>query len=183
VEAITQAGQGWTLWLTGLPGAGKTTLARALQQRLRELSIPAVVLDSDAVRPVLAPAAGYDEAARDQVYGQLVGLADLLRREGVNVIIAATAHRRAYRDAARATLAPFAEIWVRCPHAVCETRDPKGLYAEAAAGGLTNLPGTQAPYEPPLAAELIVDTDQETVAHCVSCILEGVSFLTQPRLS
>lgn len=180
MEAITQVGQGWTIWLTGLPGAGKTTLARALQQRLRELGIAAVVLDSDAVRPVLAPTAGYDEAARDQVYAQLVALADLLRREGVNVIIAATAHRRAYRDAARATLAPFAEIWVRCPREVCAARDPKGLYVAAAAGGVTDLPGAQTPYELPLAAELVVDTDREAVAQSVARILQGVPLLIQP---
>jgi adenylylsulfate kinase len=153
----------WTIWMTGLPGAGKTTLARAQQQRLRSNGVAAVVLDSDALRPVLAPAAGYSAAARDQFYRQIVTLAGLLNQEGANVIIAATAHRRAYRAAARAALAPFAEVWVRCPRDVCAERDPKGLYAQAAAGAISNLPGMDIPYEPPQAPEAIIDTDQTTV--------------------
>jgi adenylylsulfate kinase len=173
----TPPARGWTLWLTGLPGSGKTTLARALQERLGADGVPAVVLDSDAVRPILAPTAGYTEADREQFYGRLIALAGLLNGEGANVLIAATAHRRAYRAAARASLAPFAEIWVRCPPVLCAARDPKGLYAQAAAGAVQNLPGVHIPYEPPEAAEAVVDTDRESVATATEAILAGVAFL------
>lgn len=174
---ITTAAPGWTIWLTGLPGSGKTTLARALQERLGTHGVAAVVLDSDAVRPILAPVAGYTEADREQFYGRLSALAGLLNREGANVLIAATAHRRAYRAAARATLAPFAEIWVRCPQAVCAARDPKGLYAQAAAGVIRNLPGTHIPYEPPEAAEVVLDTDRIAIEAGVTQALAEIPFL------
>ena len=166
---------GWTIWLTGLPGAGKTTLARAVQERLWRSGIMAVVLDSDAVRPVLAPEAGYGAAARDRFYGQLVALARLLNQEGANVLVAATAHRRVYRDAARMALAPrFVEVWVRCALKVCRERDPKGLYARAAAGDISDLPGLHVPYEPPDAAEVVVDSDREPVEAAVERILRQV---------
>lgn len=171
---------GWSIWLTGLPGAGKSTLARALQQRLRTLGQTAVVLDSDALRPVLAPESDYGPAARDRFYGQLVALASLLHQEETNIIIAATAHRRAYRAAARAALAPFAEVWVRCPLAVCQARDPKALYARAAAGAVTDLPGLQIPYEPPEHPEVTVDTDREPVEATVSRILAALPWLGGP---
>lgn len=172
--AITR---GWTIWLTGPPAAGKTTLARALQARLGARGVPAVVLDSDAVRPVLAPGAGYGPGERDAVYARLVALAGLLADEGANVIVAATAHRRAYRDAARASLATFAEVWVRCPVEVCRARDPKGLYAQAAAGAVVGLPGAQVAYEPPASAEVVVDTDQEPVEQAVERIIAALPFL------
>jgi len=169
---------GWTIWLTGLPGAGKTTLARGLQEFLWRRGTAAVVLDSDAARPVLAPEAGYSGPARDRFYGQLVALARLLNQEGANVIVAATAHRRAYRAEARLALAPrFAEVWVRCSPAVCRERDPKGLYARAAAGEITDLPGLHVPYEPPDAAEVIVDSDREPVEVAVERILRQAPFL------
>jgi adenylylsulfate kinase len=154
---------GWTIWLTGLPASGKTTIARALQRRLRERGVDVLVLDSDALRPVIAPGAGYGEADRDGFYRQLVALAALLNREGGNVVIAATGHRRAYREAARAALPRFAEVWVRCPLAICAARDPKGLYAAAGAGGISGLPGGQLAYEPPAAPELVLDTAAESV--------------------
>lgn len=170
---------GWAIWLTGLPGSGKTTLARALQRRLAAEGLAAAVLDLDALRPILAPDAGYGPAGRERVYAQLVALARLLNQEGVNVIIAATAHRRAYREAARDALSPFAEVWARCPLAVCELRDPKGLYAQARAGAISALPGVQLPYEPPEAAAVTVDTDRETVEQAAGRIIEALPFLTR----
>ncbi len=169
--------RGWTIWLTGLPGSGKTTLARALQEHLGSHGVVVVLLDSDAVRPILTPTAGYSEAEREQFYGQLTALAGLLNQEGANVLIAATAHRRAYRAAARTTLAPFAEVWVRCPRTVCAARDPKGLYAQAAAGAISSLPGTHIPYEPPDAPEVVVDTDQMPVEAAINDIMSSITFL------
>ena len=162
---------GWAIWLTGLPASGKTTIARQLQQQLRARQTLAVILDSDALRPVLAPASGYDEAGRDDFYARLVGLAELLVAQGVNVIIAATANRRAHRDVARLRLPRFAEVWVKCSLEVCRRRDPKGLYARALAGEIENLPGVQVAYEEPLAPDLILDSDHQTPEEATDALL------------
>jgi adenylylsulfate kinase len=169
--------QGWALWLTGLPAAGKTALARAMWRRLADLRVAVVILDSDELRPILTPTPIYSAAEREQFYGGLVDLAAVLARYGVNVLIAATGNRRAYRLAARDKLALFAEVWVRCPLAVCQARDPKGLYARAATGAIRGLPGVDAPYEPPEHPEVVVDTDRHSVDETVDQILAGVAFL------
>jgi adenylylsulfate kinase-like enzyme len=103
-----------------------------------------------------------------------VRLAGLLTRDGVNVVIAATGNRRAHRECAARVLAPFAEVWVRCPLELCRERDPKGLYAAAAAGAISDLPGADAVYEPPLTPAVTVDTDRQSVAEAVEAILAGV---------
>lgn len=169
--------QGWSLWLTGLPAAGKTALARAILRRLVDPRVAVVILDSDEVRSILTPTPTYSADERDRFYRGLVDLAALLARYGVNVLIAATGNRRAYRQAAREQLALFAEVWVRCPLAVCQARDPKGLYARAATGAIRGLPGVDVPYEPPEHPEVIVDTDEQTLDKAVDQILAGIPFL------
>ena len=151
--------QGFALWLTGLPASGKTTLAHALRAQLAAAGTPAVVLDGDELRGMLTPEPRYTAAERDWLYGVIADLATWLCRSGVNVLIAATANRRAYRDRARAQIDRFAEVYVRCAAAICRARDPKGLYRQAAAGTMDSLPGVGAAYEPPLAPEATVDTD------------------------
>ncbi len=170
--------RGWTLWLTGLPASGKTTLARALRRRLAALGIDVVVLDSDEIRPILTPNPTYTDEERDRFYAGLVDLADVLTRHGVNVIIAATGSWRIYRRAARERLSPFAVVWVRCPIAVCRARDPKGLYARSDAGAIDKLPGVGTPYEPPQEPAVIVDTDRLTLEESADRVLAGVPFLT-----
>jgi adenylyl-sulfate kinase len=168
---------GWALWLTGLPAAGKTVLARAIRQKLGDRGVNVVILDSDEVRSILTPTPTYTSEERAQFYQALVDLATLLVQYGADVIIAATGNRRSYRQAAREQIALFAEVWVRCPIAVCRARDPKGLYAQANAGTIHDLPGADAPYEPPEAPEVVVDTDQLAVAEAVDRILAGIPFL------
>jgi len=123
---VTQPG--WTVWLTGLPASGKTTIALHLQQKLLHCGSSAILLDSDAVRAILTPTPRYRAAERDDFYARLTLLAGLLTAQGFNAIVAATANRRAHRDQARNRLPRFLEIWVRCSLAVCQARDPKGLY-------------------------------------------------------
>lgn len=168
---------GWALWLTGMPASGKTSLARALRRKLSELGVHAVILDSDELRPVLTPEPSYTQEERQRFYAGLVELAGVLTRY-VNVVIAATGNRRRYREAARTQLAPFAEVWVRCPAEVCRERDPKGLYAQADRGEIQNLPGVDAPYEPPDDPTVIVDTDQLTPEQGAEEVLAGVPFLS-----
>jgi adenylylsulfate kinase len=166
---------GWAVWMTGLPGSGKTTLAHAVQARLCQLGVVAVVLDSDVLRALLTPAATYAPLERDQFYRTLVSVAALLCEQGCNVLLAATAHRRAYRKWGRAQLPRFAEVWVRCSLTTCRARDPKGLYARAAAGQVTTLPGVGADYEPPAAAEIVVDTDQLTIDAAAAQVIAGLA--------
>jgi adenylylsulfate kinase len=168
---------GWTIWLTGLPASGKTTLARAIHAKLQQCGIVAAVLDSDSMRAILCPTSDYTAAERDMFYQQLTALAVHLTADGVNVLIAATAHRRAYRQHARAQLQPFAEVWVRCGLDVCRARDPKRLYQRAAAGEAPNLPGMGVPYEPPEQPEVVVDTDRMTPDAAAGAVLIGVPWL------
>ena len=145
---------GFVVWFTGLPASGKTSLAYAMQAALAaQGDIQTVVLDSDELRAVLTPKPTYSAAERDWFYGVMSYLAAWLARDGVNVLIAATANRRRYRDEARRQIARFAEVHVVCSLAECQARDPKGIYKQAQAGEATFVPGVGATYEAPLQAE------------------------------
>ena len=149
----------FAVWLTGLSGSGKSAIARALLAALHARGVDAAVLESDVLRTQLTPFPRYDEAERDLFYASLAQLGVFLVEKGRPVLFDATANRRAYRDAARKRIARFAEIYVDTPLEVCAARDPKGLYR---GGRTTTLPGLQAPYEAPLAPELVVRGDRGT---------------------
>jgi len=170
----------FAVWLTGLPASGKSTVARALAAELAGKGIRAAVLESDAVRREIAPNAAYAGAERDAFYATVAYLARILVLHGVPVIIDATANRRAYRDRAREAIPRFLEVHVRCPLAVCQARDPKGIYRRGAEGMAQYVPGVSAPYEPPLMPELVVDGERDDPAvaarHIVSA-LEKKGFL------
>ena len=162
----------FAVWLTGLSGSGKSAIARALLAALHARGVDAAVLESDVLRTQLTPFPRYDEAERDLFYASLAQLGVFLVEKGRPVLFDATANRRAYRDAARKRIARFAEIYVDTPLEVCAARDPKGLYR---GGKTTTLPGLQAPYEAPLAPELVVRGDRGTpdaAAAAVVALLE-----------
>jgi adenylylsulfate kinase len=171
---------GWVLWFTGLPASGKTTIARALRETLQARNIHTVLLDSDELRLVLTPTPTYSDAERDQFYKMVVGMASLLTAYNTNVLITATAPKRAYRDRARQCLSSFAEIWVRCPLTLCEARDPKGLYQRAHARTISHLPGVTMEYEEPFNATLILESDQMTVSEAVEHILHRLPWVQEP---
>lgn len=174
--------QGWVVWLTGLPASGKTALACALRHKLSTLGISAVLIDSDELRRLLLPNAAYTPSERDWFYGRLVDLATWLARAGENVIIAATASRRRYRDAARERFGPrFAEVWVRCSLEICRARDPKGLYRRASTGAIHNLPGIDEPYEIPAAPEAVVDTELQTPEQAAELVLDRLPVYGSAR--
>jgi adenylylsulfate kinase len=155
---------GVVVWLTGLPAAGKSTLAVALRERLRARGRPVCVLDSDDVRAALRPRLGYDDRARDDFYATLANLAVLFAGQGLVVLVAATANLRRYRDAARAGAPRFLEVYVRVDPDECARRDPKGLYAAVRAGKLSGLPGVDADYEPPERADVVARGGQDADA-------------------
>jgi adenylylsulfate kinase len=161
----------WALWITGPPASGKSVIASAAAAELRRLGEPVVVLELDALRKTLTPEPVYSEAERDIVYRTLVYLAHVLTTAGVPVILDATAHRRAWRDLARASIARFGEVQLTCPLELRSTREarrrgsnaPSGIYAAAERPGAT-VPGVNVPYEEALAPELLIDTARAEVA-------------------
>jgi adenylylsulfate kinase len=168
---------GFAIWLTGLPASGKTTVAQELCRLLQGHGVHAVLLDSDELRAVLTPQARYTAEERDWFYSVLVHLASWLTSSGVNVVIAATANRRSYRSQARAAIRRFAEVYVRCSLTTCQSRDPKGIYQQATSGRAATVPGVGADYEPPLAAEATVDTEQVTARASAMSLLEQLKDL------
>ncbi len=164
---------GAVVWVTGLPSSGKSTFARRLRDRLRARGVAAALLDGDAVRAALVPPPGYDPEARAAFYETLGNLALALASDGLAVLVAATAHRRAFRDRVRTRAPRFVEVLVDVPPDVCAARDPKGLWARARAGEAPELPGAALGYERPLAPEVVArggedDDAVEAVAAAVA---------------
>ncbi|MEK7837817.1 MAG: adenylyl-sulfate kinase [candidate division NC10 bacterium] len=161
----------WAIWITGLPGSGKSALARAVAASLRALGGAVSVLELDEIRKVLTPSPTYGDAERDAVYRALVLVAAGLTEQGVPVIVDATAHRRAWRDLARARIPRFAEVQISCPLELCREREarrmgghaPPGIYARAGQPGAT-VPGADIPYEPARSPEIVIRSDVEDTA-------------------
>lgn len=173
--------QGFAIWLTGLPASGKSTLAETVSAHLEARDVQIQILDSDDLRAVLTPEPTYCREERDWFYGVLVHIGQLLTRNGVNVIFAATARRQAYRDQARQSIEQFVEVHLDCPLEACLARDQKGIYAKGLAGEATTVPGLQVPYEPPESPEVTVNTEHqppEEGARQVITRLEERSFLS-----
>ncbi len=166
----------FAVWLTGLPASGKSTIARELRPRLEALGLTVEVLESDAVRRILTPAATYSRDERDLFYRALAFIGERLVAYGVTVLFDATASRRAYRDVARSMIPRFAEVAVECPLAVCMQRDRKGTYRKGERGETRSVPGLQEPYESPLVPELRIDTVTRTTEESVGLILDMVKM-------
>jgi adenylylsulfate kinase len=165
--------RGATLWFTGLPSAGKTTIANALAARLADLGRAVEILDGDAVRPVLSPELGFSRADRDANVARIGWVASLLARNGVLVLASVVSPFAAARDGVRAAHADaeFLEIHVATPVGICAERDVKGLYARQRDGGMSGLTGVDGEYEPPTAPELRIDTSGRTVEDVVEQLL------------
>jgi adenylylsulfate kinase len=172
---MAAGGEGFVVWLTGLPSSGKSVLASELKKQLEAQGVSAQILDSDELRKRLTPRPRYTDRERDWFYGMVVLLAELLTGNGVNVLVAATAPRRAYRDEARRRIRRFAEVYVDCPQDVCRARDPKGLWRRAAEGEITTLPGAGVLYEAPASPEVRVETATLSVPASVRRILDHLT--------
>jgi adenylylsulfate kinase len=171
--------QGVTVWFTGLPSAGKTTIANLVGERLAQVGRPVEVLDGDVVRSHLSRGLGFSKADRDENIRRIGYVAGLLTGHGVTVLVSAVSPYRAVRDELRTTIGRvggFLEVHVATDLATCRARDVKGLYARQARGELRGLTGVDDPYEPPLAPELVLDTavePPEASADRVLALLEG----------
>ncbi|MFP5375487.1 MAG: adenylyl-sulfate kinase [Acidimicrobiia bacterium] len=166
---------GLTIWLTGLPSAGKTTLARGIARRLLEAGHRVEVLDGDAVRTQLTRDLGFSREDRAENVRRVGFVADLLSRNGVMVVCALVSPYRAERDEVRALHdGRFLEVHVATPVEVCARRDVKGLYARQRAGELHGLTGVDDPYEPPDAPDVVVPTHLQTVEESLDAIWQAI---------
>lgn len=166
---------GCTIWFTGLPSAGKTTLARALAARLSGIGHPVELLDGDEIRTHLARDLGFSRTDRTENVRRVGYVAQLLSRNGIVAVCALISPYREDRDAVRALHdGRFVEVHVMAPVSVCVERDVKGLYARQRAGQLHGLTGIDDPYEAPLAADVVVMTDRQTPEQSLEVIWQAL---------
>ena len=172
---------GATVWLTGLPSAGKTTLARAVAAVLLERGRAVEILDGDETRAALSPELGFSREDRRTQVTRIGWVAHRLARNGVVVLAPLVSPWAADRDAVR-TLhgdAPFLEVHVAAPVEVCAGRDVKGLYAKALRGEITGMTGVDDPYEPPSAPELVVQSGHEALETSVARVVDLLDAWTR----
>nr|WP_202545640.1 adenylyl-sulfate kinase [Streptomyces sp. SID5606] len=165
---------GATVWLTGLPSAGKTTIAHELAGRLREEGWRVELLDGDEIREFLSAGLGFDRADRHTNVQRIGFVAELLARNGVTALVPVIAPYADSRDAVRARHeangTPYVEVHVATPVEVCSVRDVKGLYAKQAAGELTGLTGVDDPYEEPAKPDLRIESQHQTVQESAAAV-------------
>ena len=162
--------QGFAVWLTGLSGAGKSTIAQLLLTRLQALGAKVELLDGDIVRTNLSQGLGFSREDRDTNIRRIGFVAELLARNGVIVVVAAISPYRAARQDVKRRICRFIEVHVDCPIEVLTARDTKGLYRRALAGEIGNFTGISDPYEPPENPSVVVHSDRETVEESLSKI-------------
>jgi len=171
------AQKGFTLWFTGLSGAGKSTIAQLVAQELEARGRRVEILDGDEVRQHLSKGLGFSKEDRDTNVQRIAYVASLLTRHGAAVIVAAISPYRKAREWARERIGEFVEVYVRCPLEVCAARDVKGLYQKAYAGEIPQFTGVSDPYEPPVDPELIVDTHRETPTESAAKVIHRLEQL------
>ena len=172
--------KGFTLWFTGLSGAGKTTISEIVERELRNRGSRVEVLDGDVVRENLSKGLGFSKEDRDTNIRRIAFVADLLSRNGVPVITAAISPYRETRREARALMGErFVEVWVKASVETCAERDVKGLYAKAFSGEIKEFTGVSDPYEDPEHAEIVVHTEDQEPAESAAQI---IAYLEERKL-
>src|SRR3984957_19270124 len=159
--------KGFTLWLTGMSGAGKSTISDQLMVRFHAAGAKVELLDGDIVRTNLSQGLGFSREDRDTNIRRIGFVADLLSRNGIIVVVAAISPYRETREEMKSKIGNFLEVFVDCPVEVLVGRDVKGLYKRALAGEVGNFTGISDPYEPPLHPDVTVPTHCETVEESV----------------
>ncbi|MEK6681841.1 MAG: adenylyl-sulfate kinase [Nitrospirota bacterium] len=152
----------FAIWITGLPASGKSTIRKALVEKLNKAGISVQVLESDELRNIITPKPTYSIDERDNFYNVMAYIGELLVKNGVNVIFDATANKASYRERAKKGIKNFIEVYINCPLSVCIRRDPKGIYKKAMSGGSATVPGLQEKYEEPTGPEIVIESDKES---------------------
>ena len=172
--------KGWCVWITGLPGSGKSTVAKLLVKKVRSLGIHAQTVSIDMIRKYATPQPAYTEEERVAVYGALVFTAKMLTENSVNVVIDATGNRRRFRAQARKAIPRFIEAYLECPLEVCMRREakrkdthlaPAGIYVRAKEGRSSTVPGVGVPYENPISPEVKIDSSKLSAEEAAQKIL------------
>ncbi len=161
----------FVVWITGPSGAGKTTLANALHEKLEEMGYTAEVLDGDGIRSKLYPDLGFSREEREMHNKVVVHFAETLARNGVIAIVSVIAPYRSSREYARKEIKNFMEVYLKCPVDVRIKRDPKGLYNKALKGELKELTGLDGVYEEPENPELVLHTHRMSVEEEVEAVI------------
>ncbi len=169
--------KGYAVWLTGLPGSGKTEIAKHLSNELIAAGQSVEILDGDEVRKNLSKDLGFTKEDREAHAMRVAYVAKLLAKHGVAVIVALISPYRDFRQKARETVGEFVEVYVKCSLETCIKRDPKGLYGKALSGKINDLTGLQDPYEEPLTPDVSVDTEKLTPQQSVDEILTRLQEL------
>lgn len=164
------------LWFTGLSGSGKSTIANALELRLNQAGKLSYLLDGDNVRHGLCSDLGFSETERKENNRRVAHVAKLLWDANVLTLVSFISPFKQERDISRSLIGPdFLEIFVDTPFALCETRDPKGLYVKARKGEISQFTGISSPYEPPDHPEIVLHTDKESVDESVERIVAALT--------
>ena len=165
--------EGFTLWMTGLPGSGKSTLATLLKGKLKASGRMVEILDGDEVRKGISRDLGLSREDREEHAWRVSFVSKLLSRNGVISIVALISPYSTSREAARQVIGAerFVQVYVKASLQACERRDPKGLYAKARRGEITNMTGIQDPYEAPSDADIVVETEMATPEESVEDVL------------
>jgi adenylylsulfate kinase len=166
--------KGFTLWFTGLSGAGKTTISSRVAPILRQRGVRVEVLDGDVVRDNLSTRLGFSKKDRDENIRRIGWICEMLTRNDVATIAAAISPYREARDAVRAKVQPFVMVFCDAPLEVLAERDVKGLYKKAMAGEIKNFTGVDDPYERPEAPDVHLDTAGTTIEHCVGQVIRAL---------
>jgi adenylylsulfate kinase len=176
--------RGVTLWFTGLPSSGKSTLARTLERALRKWQLPVELLDGDVVRTHLSKGLGFSREDRDTNVKRIGFVCQLLTRNGIVAIASAVSPYREMRDYNRRMIGQFVEIYVKASAEACEKRDVKGLYKLAKQGSVESFTGVSDPYEEPFNPDVVCETEKESVeesAEKVIQCLEQQGYLAWPE--
>ncbi|HEY58274.1 MAG TPA: adenylyl-sulfate kinase [Anaerolineae bacterium] len=163
---------GFTVWFTGLSGAGKSTIANALAKELRARGMKVEVLDGDVIRTNLSKGLGFSKEDRDTNVLRVGWVAEVLSRNGVAVLCALISPYRETRNKVRERVQNFVEVYVNAPLEEVIRRDVKGLYKKALAGEIKNFTGVSDPYEPPENPEVVCNTAEETLEESVQKVLD-----------
>lgn len=169
---------GATIWFTGLPSSGKSTIANVLAERLKGKGFKVERLDGDIIRHHLWKELGFTKEDRDENIRRAAYLAGIFTRNGIITITTFISPYRELREYARKNIGDFIELYVKCPVEVCMQRDPKGLYQKALAGEISNFTGVSDPYEEPLNPEVLIESDKETLEDSVTRIMDKLKEIS-----